>query len=101
MLGTNLGVVGRILVRVFPVTQPRDPLVSDSTTLREAFGFPFDLLTEPVRDRRVVLGGPPERRERQATAGFLGDLSFNFQSGQYLFVELGRGDDRHGVEVLR
>src|SRR5829696_2861756 len=59
MLDTNLGVVGRSLVRVFPVTQSRDPLVSDSTTLREAFGHPFDPLTEPVRDRRVVFGGPP------------------------------------------
>src|SRR5215218_5307282 len=100
MLGTHLSVVGRILVRVFPVTQSRDPLVSDSTPLREAFDLPFDLLTEPIRDRGVVLGGPPERRERQTAAGLLGDVSLAFESRQYFFVELRRGDDRHGPEVL-
>src|SRR5215203_5420611 len=101
MLATNLSVVGRILVRVFPVTQPRDPLVSDSSTLREAFGHPFDPLTEPVRDLRVVLGGPLERRERQAPAGLLGDVSLPFEGRQYPFVEFRRGDDSHGPEVLR
>src|SRR5918995_67232 len=61
MLSPHLSVVRRGLVRVLPVTQPRDPLVSDCTTLGEAFGLPFDPLTEPTRNRRVVLGGPPER----------------------------------------
>src|ERR671921_2035438 len=97
MLSPHLSVVGRGLVRVLPVTQPRDPLVSDCTTLGEAFG----LLTEPTRNRRVVLGGPPECRERQAAAGLLWDLSLAFQSRQHLFVDLGRGDDDHGPEILR
>src|SRR5918992_1251776 len=88
MLGPHLSVVGRGLVRVLPVTQPRDPLVSDCTTLGEAFGLPFDPLTEPTRNRRVVLGGPPERRERQAAAGLLWDLSLAFQSRQHLFEDL-------------
>src|ERR671915_269793 len=95
MLRTHLSVVGCGLVRVLPVTQPRDPLVSDSTTLGEAvglsvgrFGLPFDPLTEPTRNRRVVLGGPPERRERQAAAGLLWDLSLAFQSRQHLFDDL-------------
>src|SRR5215216_3245166 len=101
MLGTNLGVVGRILVRVFPVTQPRDPLVSDSTTLREAFAHPFDPVTEPARDRCVVLGGPPERRQRQAASGPLGDLALAFEGRQYFFVEFRRGYDSHSPEVLR
>src|ERR687889_1287311 len=101
MLDTNLGVVGRSLVRVFPVTQSRDPLVSDSTTLREAFGHPFDPLTEPVRDRRVVFRGPPERRERQASAGLRLEVPFAFEGRQYFFVEFRRGDDSHGPEVLR
>src|SRR5215210_9342999 len=101
MLDTNLGVVGRILVRVFPVTQPGHPLVSDSTKLREAFGHPFDPLTEPARDRCVVLGGPPERRERQAAAGLLWDVPFAFEGRQYPFVEFRRGDDSHSPEVLR
>src|ERR671911_1646422 len=100
MLGTNLGVVGRILVRVLPVTQPRDPLVSDSTSLREAFGHPFDPLTEPARDRRVVLGSPPERRERKTASGLLGDLSPTFEGRKYFFVEFRRGDDDHSPEVL-
>src|SRR5215207_7882769 len=101
MLGTNLSVVGRILVRVFPVTQPRDPLVSDSTTPREAFGHPFDPLTEPARDRCVVLGGPLERRQRQASSGPLGDLSLDFEGSQYFFVEFRRGYDSNSPEVLR
>src|ERR671915_617736 len=108
MLRTHLSVVGCGLVRVLPVTQPRDPLVSDSTTLGEAvglsvgrFGLPFDPFTEPTRNCRVVLGGPPERRERQAAAGLLWDLSLAFQSRQHLFVDLGRGDDDHGPEILR
>src|SRR5215208_4803571 len=101
MLGTNLGVVGRILVRVFPVTQRRDPLVSDSTRPREAFGHPFDPLTEPARDRCVVLGGPPERRERQAASGTLGDLALAFEGRQYFFVEFRRGYDSNSPEVLR
>src|ERR671916_674964 len=101
MLGPHLSVVGRGLVRVLPVTQPREPLVSDSTTLGDAEGFPFDPLTEPTRNRRVVLGGPPERRERQAAAGLHWDLSLAFQTRQHLFVALGRVDDDHGPEVLR
>src|SRR5215213_3385171 len=108
MLCTHLRVVGRLLVRVLPVTQPRDALVSDRTVLWEAFGLTFgrfglpsDPLSKPARDRRVVLGGPPERRERQAAAGLFGDLSPVLQGRQYLFVVLGRGDGRHGAEVLR
>src|SRR5215213_46117 len=100
MLGTNLSVVGSILVRVLPVTQPRDPLVSDSTSLREAFGHPFDTLTEPARDRRVVLGSPPESRERKTASGLLGDLSPTFEGHQYFFVEFRRGYDDHTPEVL-
>src|SRR5215211_7171842 len=100
MLGTNLSVVSSILVRVLPVTQPRDPLVSDSTSLREAFGHPFDPLTEPARDRRVVLGSPPERRERKTASGLLGNLSPTFEGRQYFFVEFRRGDDDHSPEVL-
>src|SRR5215203_3595264 len=101
MLGTNLSVVGRILVRVLPVTQPRDPLVLDATTLREAFGHPFYPLTEPARDRRVVLGGTPERCERKTASGLLGDLSLTFEGCQYFFVEFRRRDDGHSPEVLR
>src|SRR5215217_5281128 len=100
MLGTNLSVVGRILVRILSVTQPRDPPVSDSTSLREAFGHPFDPLTEPARDRRFVLGGPPERRERKTASGLLRELSLTFEGNHYFFVEFGRGDDDHGPEVL-
>src|SRR5215212_1621724 len=101
MVGTNLSVVGRILVRVFPVTQPRDPLVSDSTTLREAFGHPFDPFAEPARDRCVVLGGSPERRQRQAASVLLGNLSLAFESRQYFVVEFRRGYDSNCPEVLR
>src|SRR5215213_4252832 len=108
MVRTHLSVVGRGLVRVLPVTQPRDPLVMYCPTLGAAFGLtgggfglPFDPLTEPSRDRRVVLGGAPERRVRKATAGPLGDLSLAFEGHKYLFVEFRRGDDRHGPEVLR
>src|SRR5215207_7749314 len=100
MLGTNLSVVSSILVRVLPVSQLRDPLVLDSTSLREAFGHPCDPLTEPVRDRRVVLGSPPERRERKTASGLLGDLSPTFEGRQHFFVEFRRGDDNHGSEVL-
>src|SRR5919107_1278553 len=107
MLLTNLRVVGRPLVRVLPVTQPRDPLVPDRATPGEAFGLvfgrfglPFNLLSEPARDCRVVLGGPPERRERQTAAGLLRDVSFAFECRQYFLVEFRRGDDSHGPEVL-
>src|SRR5919107_5709539 len=103
MVRTHLSVVGRDLVRVLPVTQPRDPLVMYCPTLGEAFdpsvggfGFPFDPLSEPARDRRVVLGGQLERRVRKATAGLLGDPSLAFEGRQYLFVEFRGGDDRHG-----
>src|SRR5215210_1452350 len=107
MLRTHLCVVGRGLVRVLPVTQPRNPLVSDRTVLGKAFGLalgsgsPFDLLPEPIRDRRVIRGGPPERGERQPATGRLGDLSFVLEGRQYLAVELGRRDNRNGAEVLR
>src|SRR5688572_17056819 len=100
MFGTHLSIVGSILVRVLPVTQPRDPLVAHRAVLRKAFGLPFNLFTEPVRDRGVVLGGPPERRERQTAAGLLWDLPLAFEGLQYLFVELGRGNYSHGPEVL-
>ena len=62
--------------------------------------LPFDPLTEPGRDRRVVVGGPPERGERQAAARLLWDLSLALQGRQYFFVEFRRGDDGHGPEVL-
>src|SRR5215211_584800 len=108
MLCTHLRVVGRGLVRVLPVTQPRDALVSDRTVLWEAFGLgldrfglPFDPLSKPARDRRVVLGGPTECRERQPAADLFGDLTPVLQGRQHLFVVLERGYDRHGVEVLR
>src|SRR5215211_5074987 len=108
MLGTNLSVVGRVLVRVLPVTQPRDPLVSDRAAVGEAvgpvfgrFGLPFHSFSEPAGDRDVVGGGPPERRERQAATGLFGDLSLALEGRKYLIVELGRGDDRYGCEVLR
>src|SRR5215207_3582978 len=106
MLGINLSVVGRILVRVLPVTQPRDPLVSDravvAEALRHVFGwFAFYPFSEPARDLRVVPGGPLERRERQAAAGLLGDLSLSFEGRQYFCIVFRRGDDCHGSEVLR
>src|SRR5215212_3330693 len=105
MLSTHFRVVGRGLMRVLPVTQPRDPLVSDRAALGELmfrrFCLPFDPLSEPARDRSVVLGGQPECRERQAATALLGNLAPAFEGRKYLSVELGRGDDRHGVEVLR
>jgi hypothetical protein len=92
MVSTHLSVVGRALVRVLPVAQARDPLVMYSPTLGETLALvryflPFDPLTEPARDRRVVPGGQPERRERQATTGLLRDVSLAFEGRQYFFVE--------------
>src|SRR5919107_1239526 len=108
MLCTDLGVVGRSLVWVFPGPQPRGLLVLDRTPVGKVFGLPvgrfgdpFNLLTKPARDRRVVGGGPPERRERQAAARFLGYLPFVLEGRQYIVVELRRGDNRNGPEVLR
>ena len=64
------------------------------------FGLPLDPLAEPGGDRRVVVGGPPERGERQSPPRLLGNLSPALQGGEYLFVELRRGDDGYGPEVL-
>src|SRR5215203_1990865 len=106
MLRTCLRVVRRSLVRVLPVAQPRDPLVVDHSALREGpillgCGPSLGPLSEPARDRRVVLGGPPERRERQAAARLFRDLSLALQLREYFVVERRRRDDSHELEVLR
>src|SRR5215210_2026355 len=55
MLCTYLSIVGRGLVRVLPVAQPRAPLVSDGMDLGKVFGptagrfdVSFDPISEPA-----------------------------------------------------
>src|SRR5581483_7879765 len=92
---TRLGVVGGRLVRVLAVGEIGHLPQRDRQLLRER------LVGEPLRDRRVVLGGRGERPVGEPAPRLAANLAVLVQLGEHLLVLLPARDGGDVREVLR